>query len=130
GPRDGVRDDRPVLDREDAPPVVAVVKESPQHTLDLPGLTRARREVLGPGEVELEDQLLIARQELLVLDEPHEPAVVGDDRLGARPEHRDLRRHAHCSALMSESILSEPLVPSGPPSGPGTEEAWRSPSRS
>ena len=100
GAPDRVRHHRLVLDRIELPLVVTVLEQRSDDPLDLPGLARARREVLGPGKVELEDQILVAPENLVVLDEPHEPAVVGHDRPGACPQHRDLGRHAQSSALM------------------------------
>ena len=91
---DRVGDHRLVLDGKDPPPVVAVVGQRRQDSVDLPGLARARREILGPREVELEDQVLIAGQDLVVLHQPHQPPVVLDDGLGAGAEQGDCAGHA------------------------------------
>src|SRR5260370_16667240 len=73
--------------------VVAVLEERREDAVELPRRARAGREVLGPGEVELEQQILVARQRLLVFHEAHEAPVVVDDGLRARAEQRDLALH-------------------------------------
>jgi hypothetical protein len=90
---DRVGDDRLVLDREDPLTVVAVGGEGLQNPVDLPGLARARRKVLGPREVELEDQILVPGQDRVVLHQAHQAPVVLDDGLRACAKERDRARH-------------------------------------
>ena len=87
-----VRDDRLVLDRVQSLPLVPVLEKRPDDALELPGLGRAGREVLGPGQVQLEEELTVPREDPVVFPEPHEAAVVGHHRVGTRPEDGDARR--------------------------------------
>ena len=73
-----VGDDGLVLDRVDPLRPVPVLEQRPDHAVELPRLRRARGKVLGPREVELEEQLAVPRQDGLVAGEPHEAPVVGE----------------------------------------------------
>src|SRR2546426_659943 len=93
GPAHRVRHHRLVLDGEDAPTIVAVGQQRGEDAVELPGRAGAGREVLGPGEIELEDEVPVARQRLLVLHQAHQPSIVLDHAVGTRSEDGDLALH-------------------------------------
>jgi len=87
----GVDHHRPVVARVDPRPVVAVGEHGSNDAVELPRGRRARRKEEVPGDVDLERRVRLARHDRLVAGQVHELVVVGQHRLGRRPQHGDAR---------------------------------------
>ncbi len=72
-----------ILDGEEPLAGVAVLEQGLDDAVDLPGLARTGREVLGPGQVELEERRVVLGKEACVVGQAHElPVIVEDGRRG------------------------------------------------
>src|SRR5438034_822870 len=68
------------------------------------GLAGALCELIRPREVELDDQVLLERQHLVVLNQAHQAAVVGDDGLGTGAENGHLTLHDRIILLHARAV--------------------------
>ena len=83
---------RPVLDRDEPPPLEPVVEHLRDDAVQLPGLRGACRKVLRPRQVQLEERVARRGKRIGVAGKLHDPRVVLDHALGAGTDDRDPRR--------------------------------------
>ena len=83
-------DDGLVFDWDEPRRIEPVGQHLRHDAVDLPGLGRARRKILRPGEVQFQQRVAVPRQDVAVAGKIHHAGVVVDD--GFRPGAND--RHA------------------------------------
>ena len=84
-----IRDDRAILDGNQTRGVEAVGEELGDDAVQLPGLRGARREILGPGQIQLDEGVGVPREGVPVPGQIHDPGVVLDDGRGPCPQDRN-----------------------------------------